>query len=654
MSIRRAALICRVSTGIQETIRQVEELTVLAVAKGYMVEPDDVYEDVISGFSKYEDRPALSRLLENIRTKKKTYAMVFAMEVSRISRKPEEGQKILLQFSELNTPIYVKNISMCTHLEGEFDRSGILKRNPMFQIVFVLLSEFAATEAEYIRERSISGIRSKLKKGYAGGGVFKPYGYTSKEGMLVVDESERSVVEDIFEYASKGYGISTITRLLNNAGIPVKSHKVVQKGTIASRGSGMTKRIIRTENIKWADGTVQGILTNSIYKGERKVKTDEKWVDGKKQPVYSIVKVPAIIAPELFDMVQKMRSEKYNKRSSDQRYLYLLRNLSVCGKCGRALAGRFKPDAKNPGKATDAYYQCSSKRLGYDNCGNVSVNIEAIESVVWNVVTHSPTVFQYLQSTGAQLQSASEMLNKLKVDAKFLEKSLVDLEREKNRLKSMYRKDIIGDEEFYSEWEKLLKKDESQQNQLSRVRKQMTSMSNLRMRLSSLEAYVETIEKMSLDRFQIAQVLSDILDRVVVTSTQKTGIGVNYLVSIYIKDLVPPITIYMITKQRNRNFIDGDFDMNSETEIIESTGHNRFLYMAGGMLGDDVLKYNNSGVLVSDIKSAVDYILQRKVKRKEEVAGLLKAKDGETVFSREYGWVWPALVPFDDGNAKKR
>ena len=641
---KRAALICRVSTGIQETIRQVEELTALAVAKGYMVDPDDVYDDKISGFSKFEDRPALNRLLTNIRTKQKTYHMVFAMEVSRIARKPEEGQKILIEFSDLGVPIYVKNIDMCTHIDGSVDRDGKLKRNQMFGIVFTLLSEFAATEAEYLRERSISGIRSKLKKGYAMGGAFQPYGYTKDEdGKLVIDETERGIVEDIFDYASRGYGITTITNILNDSGVPTRTKKMQPDRILLTKGSGLTKRKIKTSDIKWSDGTVHGILSNQIYKGDRQVKVDEKWEDGSKIPIYNTAKVPAIIEPELFDLVQKVRNDKYNKRSSDLRYMYLLKNLCICGRCGRNMVGRYKPGPNGP---TDAYYQCSSKRLGYKTCGNNSVSIEAIESVVWNVLTFSPKVFEYFKSTGTQLHDANNKMDHLKTELKFQEKSQTDLETEKKKVSTLYRKGVYDESEFDEEWAKLIKRGEAIQHHINRVRKQITSVSELRLRLSNIDAYIETVESMRMDRYQIAQLLNNILDKVVVTCTEKNGIGLNYLVSIYIKDLSTPITVYMLTKQRHRNFKEEDFDM-SDPEVIASTGQNRFMYVPGGLLEEDVLKYDSTGVIISDIQKTVKYILRRKIKKNELPKTLSKDYN---IFSNGNAAIWPALVAFDEEN----
>src|SRR5690242_18310996 len=49
MKTKRAAILARVSTGSQDSLRQTSELQELAKNKGYLVEAEDIYEDTISG-----------------------------------------------------------------------------------------------------------------------------------------------------------------------------------------------------------------------------------------------------------------------------------------------------------------------------------------------------------------------------------------------------------------------------------------------------------------------------------------------------------------------------------------------------------------------------------------------------------------------------
>jgi DNA invertase Pin-like site-specific DNA recombinase len=635
MKSRRAAIICRTSTVGQSNVRQVEELTALAEAKGFLVEPEDIYEDQISGFSKYETRPALNRLLETIQKNPKRYQMAFAMEVSRISRDPDEGQKILLKFSEANIPIYVKNISMCTHLEGEFDRKGKLKRNQMFGIVFTLLQEFAATEAEYIRERSISGMRSKKMKGHAGGGVFIQYGYRRdpETKLLEVDEDERKVVEDIFNYASRGYGLQTICNILNDSKIPTKSQKVVSKGTIVTKGTGQVKRIKKVEHIRWEPGTIQTMLTNSTYCGKRKIKTDEKLVDGKRVPIYSVVPCPANISEDLFERVQKLRSDKYNRRSTEMRYLYLLKNICTCGFCGRNMVGRYKP-------GTDAYYQCSGKRTA-EPCENISPNIEALESTVYDVLYFADRFWEYLKGTGTQLQEASTKIERLNEELLFQKKVFVELEREKANLKILFRKGVIDDEEFDTEWKKLVNQTEKAQFQVNNINRQLIAISEMKAHLEKMDDYLELVEKFRNDRFQAAQVFNNVVERVVVTSAGRKGNQYHFLVSIFIKYMTQQITVLMITKQRNQR---GDFEI--PQQMIASKGQSRFIYHYADKYVQPLLEYTSEGIFKGDMECVVDQILAHKETKvpKEVLQGKMKPTS--------YNYIVPKLIPFDERNIK--
>lgn len=655
--IRRAALICRTSTEQQSTKRQVEELLVLAEEKGYVVEPDDIYEDQISGFSKLEQRPALSKLLENIRSKKKTYDMVFTIEISRLSRKIEEGEKLLIHFRELNIPIYVKNISMCTHLEGEYDREGKLKRNQMFKIVYTLLQEFATTEAEYTRERTISGMRSAKKKGHAGGGVFLPYGFTRDENkMLVIDEMEKDTVLSIFDYASRGYGLKTICNILNGAGIPTKSQKVVAKGTIVTKGTGSIKRVKKVEHVRWEEGTVQKILTNTIYKGERVIKVDEKFMgkDVKAEPVYGTVKVPSIVSTELFDKVQKLRADKFNKRCVDMRFLYLLKNICQCGVCGRNMAGRHKPGPN--GHPLDSYYQCSSKRSAHTNCGNVSVSIEAIESTVWDLVKHSHQMFEHLKSTGGKLKEANDKMDLLMDEIRFQEKNIENLEKEKVRLRKMFTMGMFDDneEEFQAEWKKLEKQVSNAKNSITLMNRQKVSLAETRVMLSNMDTYIETLTNIRQDRFQAANILNNILEKVIVTSVDRHKNNRKYIVSVYIKDMLPPLTVMLETKQRNQQ--NSKFILDT---IGEKAGQNRFKYIE--FSDSDLVKYNDQGILITPIEE-LETILENqehppyymgKLQQNNYGGNLCKTDES---YGDEYEYfakveTIPRLLPFEEKNA---
>ena len=104
----------------------------------------------------------------------------------------------------------------------------------------------AEMERENITKRTLSGRRMKAKEGgYAGGRP--PYGYTSVEGKLVINEKEAECVKRVFLLRECGKTLHEIAELVNEAGY------VTQKGK------------------EFSFGTIQNILKNeNFYRGRLK------------------------------------------------------------------------------------------------------------------------------------------------------------------------------------------------------------------------------------------------------------------------------------------------------------------------------------------------------------------------------------------------
>ena len=65
----KIAIYCRVSTQMQNTDRQREELLSLAQSKSIQIPEKHIYVDVISGFSKTEIRPKFTELMKAVDNK---------------------------------------------------------------------------------------------------------------------------------------------------------------------------------------------------------------------------------------------------------------------------------------------------------------------------------------------------------------------------------------------------------------------------------------------------------------------------------------------------------------------------------------------------------------------------------------------------------
>lgn len=104
---------------------------------------------------------------------------------------------------------------------------------PMGRTIFAVLAGMAEQERQAITERTFAGRREKAGKGgFAGGAT--PYGYRrDREGGLVVDGSEASIVRRIFALRNERLPYKMIARKLNSEGARTRRGKVWRDTGIA-------------------------------------------------------------------------------------------------------------------------------------------------------------------------------------------------------------------------------------------------------------------------------------------------------------------------------------------------------------------------------------------------------------------------------------
>lgn len=101
------AIYCRVSTQQQTTDRQKEELLKLASERGYEVDNNHIYIDIISGFKKGEVRPAFSQMITDV--EKGEISMILFSEFSRLARNATELLQQINYFKDKNVTVYFKS-----------------------------------------------------------------------------------------------------------------------------------------------------------------------------------------------------------------------------------------------------------------------------------------------------------------------------------------------------------------------------------------------------------------------------------------------------------------------------------------------------------------------------------------------------------------
>ena len=203
----------RVSTLMQDTDRQTEELKEYAVKMDYNL--ITVIEEQISGAKKNKERPELIKLMKLIDEGKVNKVLVW--ELSRLGRNVVEILQVIQIFNEKKVSLYIKNFSLETLNDD-------LKPNPLSMFMIQILLSVAEMERVAIRQRMYSGYIKHRKDGKSVGRI-KGVSET-KEHML---EKHKEVVKLL----KKGMSVRNISRLTNNTSLAtiVKVNKLLKNDT---------------------------------------------------------------------------------------------------------------------------------------------------------------------------------------------------------------------------------------------------------------------------------------------------------------------------------------------------------------------------------------------------------------------------------------
>ena len=115
------------------------------------------YIDVCSGSQPFAERVEAKKLLKNPEVKE-----IIVDSIDRLGRNCADGVNVLEHFTAKGVNIYIKDQGLNTILPNG-------KANPTALVVFAVLSAFAQSQKEQIKEKTAQGIAiHKAKGGYTG------------------------------------------------------------------------------------------------------------------------------------------------------------------------------------------------------------------------------------------------------------------------------------------------------------------------------------------------------------------------------------------------------------------------------------------------------------------------------------------------------
>lgn len=391
----RTATYRRVSTDMQyeegySLEAQKLRLDAYALSQGWTV-VDDYCDEGYS--AKNTERPALQRLLNDIRNKKIDVVLVYRLD--RFVRNVQDLHA-MLQIMDQNDVKFKSATEV-------FDTTSAIGR-----LFITLVAAIAQWERETISERVHDTLIKRAEQGLWNGGAV-PLGYNLQDGNLIINEEEAKIVKYIFNsYLSKGMG--AIAKELNTIGAKTKN------------------------NGRFSQKSIQRIIKNPIYIGKVRW-NNHTWKNGKLVKTNEEIIVPIaqddfkpIIDQELFERANSLISGRVkNKYKGDNDYLFS--RVLTCNRCGTRLISHKR---KRIGGNYYRYYTCR-ERDHFGTCDMPAVSEISVEKEFLKLLTIKD---YHIESE--ENESNQDDLNK----------ELEKISRKKERIKELYLDGDISKSEY--------------------------------------------------------------------------------------------------------------------------------------------------------------------------------------------------------------
>lgn len=416
------AIYCRISQLKEEgKDRSIKEQRLLGIekAKELNLSYKVFTEEGVSGTLPIEKRPELEKVISGIEDG--TFTAMYIYLQDRLERNPEVRFYVNRILDENKAKLYTE--------------SGEVNLNDDDAKTFGdIQSIFNAKSVRDTKKRVKAVLKRNASEGKAHG--IMPYGYTKDQnGYIIIDTEESKIVKRIYDMSLSGIGTNKIAETFSNEGILTRYNKI-NKGSITTKDhlSGVVRTTAK-KDIKWAGNTIRNIVINTIYKGERHFGGE-------------VYKIDNIVTPAYWQKVNDNLKNNRNNSGKNVEHKYLLKGLLICGRCGRNYYGRTRVNKK------DNYYICSSKRYKDKNCGNRSINIDVLESFIWNLFFVEEELIKIIIHH-TENSNTEEVLKSLNIDLKTLNKMLENNKAEKRKVVRLAVKGLLTDEELIPETKRI-------------------------------------------------------------------------------------------------------------------------------------------------------------------------------------------------------
>ena len=388
--------------------------------------------------------------------------LIVTKSVSRFARNTVDSLTAVRKLKEKGIEIY-------------FEEQNIWTLDSKGELLITIMSSLAQEESRSLSENTTWGQRKR----FSDGKVSLPYsrflGYDrGDDGLPQVNEQEAEVVQHIYRLFLEGKTPGGIASILTEEGIPTPGGKQ-----------------------KWMQGTVRSILQNEKYAGNALLQkkytvdflTKKQKINEGEIPQYFVENShPAIVSPEVFDMVQQEMKRRLGNPNRHSGVGFFASKI-VCGDCSAYYGAKVW-------HSTDKYrrtiWQCNSKFKDKHKCATPHFTEDEIK-------TRFVTAANNLLGNKNEIAENFKLISKALFDTTVLDAEKAELQNEMTVVAELTQRCVVenthtklNQEEYDRRYTALVTRFETAKSRYEEV---LSIINERRIKKQTVESFVADILK---------------------------------------------------------------------------------------------------------------------------------------------------------------
>ena len=447
-------------------------------------------DEGLSGIST-KKRENFNRMIEDAAEDK--FDLVITKEISRFARNTLDSIQFTRQLLNHGVGVFFQNDNINT-----LDEDSELRLS--------IMSSIAQDELRKLSSRVKFGHQQAIKDKVVLGNS-RIFGYTKDDGRLVIDETQASMVRELFElYATDQYSMKQIETLFWEKGYRNHNGKKIAHTTMSNMiANPKYKGYYVGNKVKVVD----------MFTKKQKFLPPEEWVMFKDETGEI---VPAIVSEELWDTanaILKRRSDDVKTRQGICNHANLLTGKLYCTHCGAAYYRRESTDKQGN---KNSRWVCSGKiKNGADSCPSFAIYEDEIKLLLLGVAKDTKVSTEALIAEYVERFQALDVGNQI---SKLIEEQKQRRElalKKKSKLLEYNVTGAISDADFISMNKQCAQEIADAEDEIKELEQQLYSKEEFRKQIETMKTVMRNMELAAATGAITKEFVDEFIDKILVT-----------------------------------------------------------------------------------------------------------------------------------------